>query len=374
MPSTISPALRVFISYTGNDLSLYAKKVAEVITSLHWVPVYHDNWAASGQLTVPACLDMVSQCNLVVVLVAHRYGWVPSEEEGGDGIKSITRLEVEHARRLNIPVLPYLIKDNYPWQDEHNEALENPEVAIHLKGFKDDLKKTIIGFFGDPEELAADVSIALQKAGEPILNELAQKRERQKKWITIASLLIICVVFMYWLYSPTPDKSIVLMDSQYRVFKYDNRNREILNSKELNNLLLDLPVVMESVTTTSNWVEKGCVQLRKKKIDLIVIHQSAFCEETSPNANCHESEKELYSLFDCMQDTDVKFLVYTRYTHGSSVIAAAKEKYPKLSKQIFYFPMTRNQAGKDTTFTFSNQAIRWEFKQKVCELLGIRSK
>jgi hypothetical protein len=47
----------------------------------------------------PACMREVEGCDVVVAIVAHRYGWVPANEpDGGD--KSITWLECERAKEV----------------------------------------------------------------------------------------------------------------------------------------------------------------------------------------------------------------------------------------------------------------------------------
>ena len=52
--------------------------------------------AAGHQPTLPACLEKVDEAEVVVVLVAHRYGWAPDDPANSDA-KSITWLECEHA-------------------------------------------------------------------------------------------------------------------------------------------------------------------------------------------------------------------------------------------------------------------------------------
>ena len=100
---------RVFISYTAEDLTDHASVVADVVRRLEWVAVDHRYWGASGQRSVQECKSRVLSCDILVVLVAHRYGWIPSLAEGGDNATSITWHEVNWARASALPVLPYLV-------------------------------------------------------------------------------------------------------------------------------------------------------------------------------------------------------------------------------------------------------------------------
>ena len=88
---------RVFVSYTGQDLEPHAEVVSDMVRKLNadternWVAIDHKFWSPTGRPSVKECMEQVARCQILVVLVAFRYGWVPSAEEGGDGESSITR-------------------------------------------------------------------------------------------------------------------------------------------------------------------------------------------------------------------------------------------------------------------------------------------
>ena len=70
----------------------------------------------------------------LVVIVAHRYGFVPPVELGGDGVKSITRLEVEAALAAGKPVFAFLIDEKAPWAHarEQDRLLSEPHNAAQI--------------------------------------------------------------------------------------------------------------------------------------------------------------------------------------------------------------------------------------------------
>ena len=88
------PTHRVFISYTAQDLEAHADVAVSVVRKLRQIAVDHRDSGATGEPSVQWCLDQVDQADIVIVLAAHRYGWVPAVEDGGDGRTSITELEV----------------------------------------------------------------------------------------------------------------------------------------------------------------------------------------------------------------------------------------------------------------------------------------
>jgi hypothetical protein len=157
----VSPPQRVFISYTGADLRAHADVVADVVRKIQWIAVDHEDWPSSGEPSVSECMEHVESCSILVVLIAHRYGWVPPVEEGGDGERSITWLEVAHARDKGIPVLPFLVSDTAPWPPEQMEALGDPTTHARLTRFKAEMKKSIAGFFEGPDSLDGPVTRAL---------------------------------------------------------------------------------------------------------------------------------------------------------------------------------------------------------------------
>ena len=122
----MSTSHSIFVSYTGDDLAAHADVVVAVLRKLGLLAIDHRDAGAAGTPSVEWCYQMIADCDIIVVLVAHRYGWVPPVAEGGDGSTSITWLEVRHARKLGKIVLPYLIKPGAMWRTDQMEGLSNP--------------------------------------------------------------------------------------------------------------------------------------------------------------------------------------------------------------------------------------------------------
>ncbi len=160
---------RVFISYTGEDLEEFANTVREEIRQWQWIAVDHKDWDATGRRSVKECRERVQNADVLVVIVAHRYGWVPSEEEEGDARTSITQWEVQWARAVPIPVLSYIVNDKTPWPPDQIEGYRDHRAKTCLDAFKQDLRKDCVGFFSDPSSLRGMV-------GRNLLEKLAPKK------------------------------------------------------------------------------------------------------------------------------------------------------------------------------------------------------
>src|SRR5262245_21145135 len=111
---------RVFLSSTIHDLVECRALVAETLERMELLPVRMETFGARAGLPVVECKNLAHRADLVVCVVGKRLGWVPSEQEGGDGIRSITWLEVEAARANGCPVLVYIHED--PSSQEASES------------------------------------------------------------------------------------------------------------------------------------------------------------------------------------------------------------------------------------------------------------
>lgn len=109
-----SSSLRVFVSSTSEDLKAHRAVARLTIGNLRWEPVMMEDFGASPTATVAACEQELEKCQLVLLILAFRKGWVPSVEQGGDGLASITALELAHARKCEIPVLAVMANGEWP--------------------------------------------------------------------------------------------------------------------------------------------------------------------------------------------------------------------------------------------------------------------
>jgi hypothetical protein len=143
--------LKVFVSSTSEDLLEYRKVARAVIDKMGWKADMMEDWGAVPQTTILACFEKLKDCGLMVLIVAHRQGWVPSPGQGGNGEDSITALELDFARKNRIPVLAFLAKNNWPgdrWDDDD-------KARAWIKKFRDELNLPA-DFFGFEEPAAQE--------------------------------------------------------------------------------------------------------------------------------------------------------------------------------------------------------------------------
>ncbi len=174
------PTRRVFLSSTGLDLGAHREAADDGITRLKNAPVRMETFGAVPNMPVAECEQRVRESDALVVVVAHRYGWVPPAEQGGRDGKSITWIEVEAALRAPrpVPVFAFVVDDAHPWTELKEESrLRQPDVLADpakiadvaravqdLLRFKAWLKNDaglVVESFSTPADLALKVTAAL---------------------------------------------------------------------------------------------------------------------------------------------------------------------------------------------------------------------
>ena len=153
---------KVFISSTAGDLEEYRKAALFEVWKFGWEGEGMERFGASPRRTIEECRGTLEKCQVVLLLVAHRQGTVPTPEEGGNGTDSFTALELEHARACGIPVLIMMASEKWPigdgeqdpqkraWVDRFRRSLNQPaemfdfEDHPDLPNFRTKLRKVLL--------------------------------------------------------------------------------------------------------------------------------------------------------------------------------------------------------------------------------------
>src|SRR5438034_537056 len=112
----------VFVSSTSEDLKEYRLAARDAVLAVGLRPEMMEYFAASGGPPLGECLSRVDGCDVAVALLAHRYGWVPSDQPAPDS-KSITWLECERvATRAGRELLVFVMDADAKWPAELTES------------------------------------------------------------------------------------------------------------------------------------------------------------------------------------------------------------------------------------------------------------
>ena len=100
----------VFVSSTFEDLKEYREAARGAILSLRNHASDMIQWSADERDPTMLSLDELKQSDLVILLLAHRYGTIPPGET-----RSITEIEFDTAREAEIPIIAFLIDKDHDW-------------------------------------------------------------------------------------------------------------------------------------------------------------------------------------------------------------------------------------------------------------------
>jgi len=163
----------IFLSSTSADLQDCRTKVSEMIARMRQTTIRMETFGAKPTKPLATCRDEVQKCDALIVIVGHRYGWIPSKEEGGDDTKSITWWEVQWALDANRPVYAFMLDPKAAWTGEREQdrltsattersVIEIGRAVRHLLEFRAFLdNKTTRELFVSADDLAGKVATSL---------------------------------------------------------------------------------------------------------------------------------------------------------------------------------------------------------------------
>src|SRR5205807_3174080 len=104
--------LRVMISSTAADLPEHRKEILDACMRQSMFPIMMEHLPASDAEAISASLKLVNEADIYVGVFAHRYGYVPKENNPQK--ISITEMEYNRAVERDIARLIFLMYDDHP--------------------------------------------------------------------------------------------------------------------------------------------------------------------------------------------------------------------------------------------------------------------
>ena len=129
--------MQIYVSSTFADMRPYREVAYKTLDRLGIRATGVEYWSASEVLPVERSLQAVRVADAVVLVVGHRYGFVP---EGHD--KSMAQLEYEEAVRFSKPVFAFLLSEDTPVRPQDIER--DPELIRRLNAFRSELRRSVI--------------------------------------------------------------------------------------------------------------------------------------------------------------------------------------------------------------------------------------
>ena len=118
---------KAFVSSTFLDLKDHRAHVIRELRKAGFFVDPMEEWTSAAQEPHELSKQRLDGCKLCVLLVARKRGTVPDGET-----LTITQMEVEEARCLQIDVLPFLLDDAAEWSAELDERESDPALRQWL--------------------------------------------------------------------------------------------------------------------------------------------------------------------------------------------------------------------------------------------------
>lgn len=156
--------MKVYISSTLTDLREYRAAVADVLRKLGHDVRGMETYVAESSRPVDVCEADARSCDVFVLLLAWRYGYVPEAQTRVPPL-SITELEYEAASQSpHTDVLPFLVSAEAPWPAQRMDAITKERDASRIEAFRNRVSRDhMISAFGTPDELAREVAAAVRR-------------------------------------------------------------------------------------------------------------------------------------------------------------------------------------------------------------------
>ncbi|HYP26238.1 MAG TPA: DUF4062 domain-containing protein [Blastocatellia bacterium] len=155
----------MIVSSTALDLPEHRKEVMDACARQGMLALMMEHLPASDSQAIEISLKLVDEADIYVGVFAHRYGYVP-EQDNPQGI-SITEMEYDRAVERGMPRLIFLIDKDHAIKIGD---VEMGEGAAKLNAFKDRLRTgNIVNHFKSPVDLRAHVINSLSRHRQPDL-------------------------------------------------------------------------------------------------------------------------------------------------------------------------------------------------------------
>lgn len=139
------PDVKAFVASTSNDLDKHREHVIQKLRDAGFqVEEPPEKWPADGHQTpVELSRQKAASCDLMVLLVAWRRGYVPPGEE-----LSITQSEYTAALAAETEVMAFLVNPKTPWYPDHIER-DDPGLDPWRKQLEE---SGVVGYFSNEPE------------------------------------------------------------------------------------------------------------------------------------------------------------------------------------------------------------------------------
>ncbi|MVT10287.1 DUF4062 domain-containing protein [Chitinophaga tropicalis] len=174
------PGYTVYLSSTFLDLKAYREEVNTLFKNLpgEFALVRMETYNARNMQTLEACLTDVKQCDIYILLVGNRYGFIPEDEQKNPEGKSITELEYETAMKFESKMKFLFLIDENSTNIEDDDQEE--KIRLNKKNLLKEFRKKVSHNLSSPIPVKEPQELVL-KISSTLISWLNSKTVTDKK-------------------------------------------------------------------------------------------------------------------------------------------------------------------------------------------------
>jgi hypothetical protein len=176
--------MRIFVSSSLEDLKDHRTAAIRVLRQLGHEVIAMEEMVAGAVAPLSKVIEMVDRCEAYVGMFAWRYGYVPKPGAPGQpaanppnvegaryGEISITHYEYLRAVQRKLPVIAFLLDEQYPWPPQFVDGFDptrpgGPADTASIRALRQILQQErVVSWFTTPADLEARVGTAVTMAG-----------------------------------------------------------------------------------------------------------------------------------------------------------------------------------------------------------------
>jgi len=153
----------VYVSSTFNDLKDYREAVERSLRKSGVTVIAMEDYVASDVRPLDRCLVDVRNSDIYIGIFAHRYGFVPLENNPER--RSITELEYRQAVQAGKSCLIFLLNEDTPWSLKFADVnTGDGDSGRRIRELRAELSNEyVISYFKSPDDLAALATAAVAR-------------------------------------------------------------------------------------------------------------------------------------------------------------------------------------------------------------------
>lgn len=174
----MSRKLRIFVSSTMVDLVNERRSVCNKLIDFNFEPVNAEGLLPNGHSSWDKIAKEIRSCDIFILIIGEKYGWVPKRGPESEKGLSVTHLEFIEAQSLGIPILPFIKELSYDTVRRSNDAKK-----------RDLFRKAVMdwdgGRFISKFSLAEDLG---QRVGRSVISLLTEEFQEIKQRATAVTV------------------------------------------------------------------------------------------------------------------------------------------------------------------------------------------